>query len=303
MILQVFQGFCMALADSVPGVSGGTVAFLLGFYDRFLGALHALLRGPRKAKAQALRYLSKLGVGWCVGMGLASVVLAGLFHSQAYALSSLFLGLTLACFPFLVCQEKATLRARPGAWGWALLGVALVILLSRFRGAALLGGAVALDQIGPGLLYLFLAGALAITAMVLPGISGSTLLLAFGVYVPVIHGVGQVVKLDFAPLPGLLALGCGVLVGVFLSIRCIRNALRRHRPQMLWFILGLMVGSLYAITQGPATMTEPMAPLSLSTFCLPAFLLGVALLLGLEGLRRVTVRPQDGRGRKALRPN
>lgn len=303
MILQLFQGFCMALADSVPGVSGGTVAFLLGFYDRFLGALHALLRGSLSAKKRALRYLSKLGVGWVVGMGLASMVLAGLFHSQAYALSSLFLGLTLACFPFLVYQEKATLLAKPKAWVWALLGVALVVLLSRVRTAALLGGTVSLDSVGPGMLYLFFAGALAITAMVLPGISGSTLLLAFGVYVPVIHGVGQIVKLDFAPLPGLMALGLGILVGVFFSIRWIRNALRLHRPQMLWFILGLMAGSLYAITQGPATLSEPMAPLSLSTFCLPAFLLGVALLLGLEGLRRVTVRPQDNNGRKALRPN
>ena len=293
----------MALADSVPGVSGGTVAFLLGFYDRFLSALHALLRGSLSAKKRALRYLSKLGVGWVIGMGLASVVLAGLFHSQAYALSSLFLGLTLACFPFLVYQEKTTLRAKPKAWVWALLGVALVIVVSRLRAGSLLGGTIALDSVGANLVYLFFAGALAITAMVLPGISGSTLLLAFGVYVPVIHGVGQIVKLDFAPLPGLMALGLGVLVGVFLSIRWIRNALRLHRPQMLWFILGLMAGSLYAITQGPATLSEPMAPLSLSTFCLPAFLLGVAILLGLEGLRRVTVRPQDNNGRKALRPN
>lgn len=303
MILQIFQGFCMALADSVPGVSGGTVAFLLGFYDRFLSALHNLMRGSLSAKKRALRYLSKLGVGWVVGMGLASVVLAGLFHSQAYALSSLFLGLTLACFPFLVYQERENLLAKPKAWVWALLGLALVIAVSRLRAGSLLGGTIALDSVGANLVYLFFAGALAITAMVLPGISGSTLLLAFGVYVPVIHGVGQLVKLDFAPLPGLIALGLGILAGVFFSIRSIRNALRRHRPQMLWFILGLMVGSLYAIAQGPATLSEPMAPLSLSTFCLPAFLLGVALLLGLEGLRRVTVRPQDNNGRKALRPD
>ncbi len=303
MILQLFQGFCMALADSVPGVSGGTVAFLLGFYDRFLSALHALLRGSLSAKKRALRYLSKLGVGWVLGMGLASVVLAGLFHSQAYALSSLFLGLTLACFPFLVYQERENLLAKPKAWVWALLGLALVIVVSRLRAGSLLGGTIALDRVGPNLVYLFFAGALAITAMVLPGISGSTLLLAFSVYVPVIHGVGQIVKLDFSPLPGLMALGLGILVGVFFSIRWIQNALRRHRPQMLWFILGLMAGSLYAITQGPATLSEPMAPLRLSTFCLPAFLLGVALLLGLEGLRRITVRPQDGSGRKALRPN
>ena len=68
MIVTVFHGFCMALADSVPGVSGGTIAFILGFYERFLDALHDLFRGEGERRKAGLRYVLKLGLGWMVGM-------------------------------------------------------------------------------------------------------------------------------------------------------------------------------------------------------------------------------------------
>ena len=64
MILTAFHGFCMALADSVPGVSGGTIAFILGFYERFLDALHGLFRGKGVERKAGLLYLLKLGLGW-----------------------------------------------------------------------------------------------------------------------------------------------------------------------------------------------------------------------------------------------
>ena len=91
-------------------------------------------------------------------------------------------------------------------------------------------------------------------------------------------------------LPGLFALGFGVLAGIALSIHGIRTALRKYRSQMMWLILGLMLGSLYAIPNGPASLDVPLPPLGLATFDIPAFLLGIALLLGLEGLRRATAR-------------
>ena len=63
MVLTAFHGFCMALADSVPGVSGGTIAFILGFYDRFLDALHQLFGTDKDARRAAVRYLLQLGLG------------------------------------------------------------------------------------------------------------------------------------------------------------------------------------------------------------------------------------------------
>ena len=106
MVLTAFHGFCMALADSVPGVSGGTIAFILGFYDRFLDALHQLFGKDKDARRAAVRYLLQLGLGWVVGMVASVAALAELFASQVYFMSSLFLGLTLVSFPFVIRAER-----------------------------------------------------------------------------------------------------------------------------------------------------------------------------------------------------
>ena len=283
--LTPFHGFCMALADSVPGVSGGTVAFILGSYDRFINSLHDLFGRDNIARKTALVYLLKLGVGWVVGMALCVSLLAGLFSDHIYFMSSLFLGLTVASIPFVALAEKKALCC----WQlvpFALLGMALVVGLTMLRGSSgLLTVDMAQMRVGDAV-YLFLSGAVAITAMVLPGISGSSILLIAGVYLPVIQAIRQFLHLDLHVVPGLMALGFGVIAGVALSIKAIRAALRKYRPAVMWFILGLMIGSLYAIAMGPVSLQTPQPPLSAATFRPLAFLLGVGLLVGLELLRR-----------------
>lgn len=259
--LTPVHGFCMALADSVPGVSGGTVAFILGFYDRFINALHDLFGRDNAARKTALAYILRLGIGWVVGMGLCVALLASLLSAHIYFMSSLFLGLTVASIPFVALAERESL-CRWQAAPFALLGAG----------------------------YLFLSGAVAITAMVLPGISGSSILLIAGVYLPVIQAIRQLLHLDLHVVPGLMALGFGIIAGVALSIKAIRAALRKHRSAMIWFILGLMLGSLYAIAMGPASLQTPQPPLDAASFRPLAFLLGVGLLVGLELLRRTTER-------------
>ena len=90
-IVNVIQGFCMALADSVPGISGGTVAFILGFYEEFINSINTLL-SKGQSKKKAVSFLIKLGIGWAIGMALASIVLSSLFEKHIYSVSSLFIG-------------------------------------------------------------------------------------------------------------------------------------------------------------------------------------------------------------------
>ena len=270
MILTAIHGFCMALADSVPGVSGGTIAFILGFYDRFLNALHSLFGKDADARKSAIIYLLKLGLGWIFGMGACV--------------------LTLASFPFVLRAEKKSLRGQERYAPFALLGLLLVVLLTLLRantvGVAIRFAGAPVWMLG----YIFLSGAVAITAMVLPGISGSTILLIAGVYFPAIQAIRAFLGFDFSVFPGLCALGLGVIAGVGLSIHAIRAALRKYRSQMVWLILGLMAGSLYAIVMGPAGLDAPQPPVSFETFDLPGFALGVAILLGLELLRKWTAQ-------------
>ena len=82
LLINFIRGFCMALADSVPGVSGGTIAFLLGFYDRFIGSLDDLFHGKGPARVAALSFLVKLAFGWIVGFGLSAAALTSFFDSH-----------------------------------------------------------------------------------------------------------------------------------------------------------------------------------------------------------------------------
>ena len=291
MILTGFHGFCMALADSVPGVSGGTIAFILGFYERFIDALHDLFGGSREGRKRALCYLAKLGVGWAAGMAACVVLLSGLFEKNIYFMSSLFLGLTVSSIPFIVTGERESLQ-RPIRDGWLMpLGIAIVVGLTVLRTGTGVLGSVNYSHLGLlQLAYLFVSGAVAITAMVLPGISGSSILLIAGVYLPTIQAVRGFLALDLSVVPGLCALGFGILAGVALSINAIRTALRKYRGKTVWLILGLMIGSLYAIVNGPASLAIPASPLDAATFRLPVFLLGAAILFALELLKRTIER-------------
>ncbi len=294
MLLNLFQGFCMALADSVPGVSGGTVAFVLGFYERFIGALHSLFGKSNTARRSAFFYLIKLGAGWGIGLLLSVSVLSRLFESHIYFLSSAFLGLTLAAIPFIVKEEKRWVIGKYRNLTFAALGMLLVCALTFFHALPVGSGAVNYVQLQPPQYgYLFLSGALAIMAMVLPGVSGSTLLLIMGVYLPTVSAVHALLHFDLAVLPGLMALGLGILTGAAISIHALRNALRKYRSQMLYLILGLMLGSAASIVMGPTTLSVPRPPLSLATFQPVGFLLGIGVLLLLEWLKKVTAQKEQ----------
>lgn len=109
-LINGFRGFCMALADSVPGVSGGTIAFILGFYDKFVTSLNNIIFGNKKEKKEAVFFLIKLGIGWIIGMLIATLVLTSLFEKHIYAISSLFLGFIIFSIPFIIKEEKNCLK-------------------------------------------------------------------------------------------------------------------------------------------------------------------------------------------------
>lgn len=277
----------MALADSVPGVSGGTIAFLLGFYDQFIGSIDDLLRGNLEKKKKALFFLVKLGTGWACGMILAVLVLTSVFESNIYAISSMFIGFILFAIPIVVSEEKDALRAKPAAALFALIGAVVVIAITWFNPVSG-GSSMNLDHLNLRLgVYIFLAGAVAISAMVLPGISGSTLLLIMGLYLPVITAIKDILHLDFGAFPTVFIFGCGILVGIFSVVKVIRKALEHFRPQTIYLIIGLMAGSVYAVIKGPETLDTPQEALSLDTFRILFFMIGGAVIFGLQKLKDV----------------
>lgn len=290
MLKEGINGFCMALADSVPGVSGGTVAFIMGFYDQFIGSVHNLAFGKRNEKKSAVMYLAKLGIGWVIGMAMAVVVLSALFESHIYAVSSLFIGFIGGAIPLIVKEEKCSLQSVGKGIFFCLLGILLVAGITWANGRSGVA-AMELGQFSVGTsVKLFFIGMAAISAMFLPGISGSTLLLIFGAYVPVITAVKGVLSLEFSYIPCLIFFGCGVLTGAVTVVKAIKVCLEKFRPQTIYMILGMMIGSFYAIVMGPTTLETPQAALSLGIFHVIWAAVGAALVFGMQMIKERSER-------------
>lgn len=282
MIRSLIHGFCMALADSVPGVSGGTIAFIMGFYDQFIGSIHDLAFGNMEKKKKALLYLIKLGIGWAIGMVSAILVLTAVFESHIYIISSVFIGFIICAIPVIIKEEKQCMIGKYGNILFLILGMGIVVAISYFNAGGNLGGTDLHEMnIAKGM-YLFVVGMIAISAMFLPGISGSTLLLIFGLYVPVITAVKELLHLNFAYLPAVIVFGLGVMTGALTVVKGIKICLERYRSQSVYTIIGLMIGSLYAIAVGPTTLEVPQNAMTLETFHIGAFLAGAAVIVLLQ---------------------
>ena len=287
MIMNLIRGFCMALADSVPGVSGGTVAFLLGFYDKFISSIDDLISGNMQKKKEALIFLMKRGIGWVIGFVSAVSVLASIFDTKIYEISSLFMGFILFAIPLVIKEEKKSMIFKPSTIAAGIAGVAIVALITYFNPMSGQGTSINLSVLNIGLIiYVFIAAMFAISAMVLPGISGSTLLLIFGLYVPIISAVKSVITFDFAYLPILIVFALGILTGAASVVRIIKWALDKHRPIMIFLIIGMMIGSFYAIIMGPMTLETPKDPLSFETFSILWFVIGGVIIYGLQLLKK-----------------
>lgn len=281
----------MALADSVPGVSGGTIAFLLGFYDKFIGSLNALIGGTKEERKDGILFLIKIGIGWVIGFCMAALFITSVFESHIYQISSLFLGFVIFAIPIIVIEEKESVAGKYVNIIWGIIGAALVAAITYFSSSTLLAGGVNLSvgkfSIGVGIL-LFVAGMVAISAMVLPGISGSTILMIFGLYVPIITAIKDILHLKLEYVPAVFIFGVGVIAGALLVVKLIKYVLDHFRSQTVYFIIGMMIGSLYAIVNGATTLKEPKAALSLSTFSIVFFIIGGVIIFGLQKLKSIS---------------
>ena len=238
--LSVFlRGFAMGTADLVPGVSGGTIALITGIYDRLISAIAAIdmktvgmvFQGDIKGAWQ--RVDASFLITLALGMFTAIVVLASsidwAMKEYPLPLWSFFFGLVLASTASLA----ATLRSELSGYQIvaALFGAGVAASIA-------LGQAVTLDT---SLVGFFLAGMIAICAMVLPGISGSFLLLLMGMYQPVISAV---VAVDLKVLTVFFA---GCLIGLLAFARVLKALLARYRTTTLSTLIGVLAGSLIAL--------------------------------------------------------
>jgi len=123
--------------------------------------------------------------------------------------------------------------------------------------------------------------------MVLPGISGSTLLLIMGLYLPIVTAIKDILHLNLKSFPTVFVFGCGVLVGIFSIVKLIRKALEGFRAQMIFLIVGLMLGSIYAVIMGPTTLDTPQPAMTIHNFSILFFIIGGVVIFGLQQMKKI----------------
>lgn len=280
----------MALADSVPGVSGGTIAFILGFYDDFVNSLNNIISSEKLNRINAFKFLAKIGIGWVVGFILSVLFITNIFEKNIYEISCLFLGFIISSIPLIIKSERKILSNNKRNIIFLLIGITVVGAMTYFNPVTSSGQSFSIKYDNLNIIfiaYIFVSGMIAISAMVLPGISGSTILLIFGLYAPILNAVKEILKLNFEYLPGVLIFGFGVILGVLLTVRTVRYLLRNFRSQTIYCIIGLMIGSIYSVIMGPISLEIPRPPMSIDSFSIIFFIIGCTLVPALEKLKDI----------------
>ena len=252
-----FRGMAMGAADVVPGVSGGTIAFISGIYEELLDTIKAFnIKNFKAIKSDGLvavwrringQFLLALFTGIFTSIISLASLISGILEQEGQTgekigLWSFFFGLIIASIIYIAKQVK----------GWTFKDIIGILL----------GGALAyyitiasVSEDSNSVFFLFFAGALAISAMILPGISGSFILVLLGAYKPVIGGIknlievikaGEYSELITVGLPiGIFAIGC--LVGLLTFSRVLSWLFKKHEKLTLATLTGFMIGSLNKI--------------------------------------------------------
>lgn len=232
-----FKGAGMGAADAVPGVSGGTIAIITAIYEELIhtikqfgpGAFVVWRRGGWQALVEYLnlRFLLPLVAGIFVSLFSVAHVVTWLLQEQTVLLNAFFFGLVLA--------SAIVVRYRMETWLWRYLPALLIgIVLAQWLPTLMPG----IAMLGAPSLMLMAAGAIAISAMLLPGVSGSFLLLTMGLYGTVMEGIKA------GDLMLLLPFGLGCLLGLLCFSRLLSWLLIRHHDATLQLLIGFIIGSL-----------------------------------------------------------
>lgn len=245
-IKNFIKGIAVGIATLVPGVSGGTMAIILGIYD---GMIHAVSTFFKEWKKNLI-YLMVIALGGGLGILAFSRLLERAITDYPHVMQFLFMGVIIGGLPVLYRKSMAS-----GKWStkgviFLVLGFAIVLLMTAEPEAVV---DMATTHGVLSLLFLFIAGIILAIALVLPGISGSFMLLVLGLYQLTLNAINTF------NIPFLIPLGLGVAAGTFGTAKVLEKFLKKYPHETYMLIIGLVLGSLVQVFPGIPTGYQILA--------------------------------------------
>ncbi|ALC05723.1 hypothetical protein CDES_06515 [Corynebacterium deserti GIMN1.010] len=291
IIFNMIRGGLIGMAELVPGISGGTVALVLGLYERALhngdlliDLIKVVFKDRSKVKEAAAKidwwFLGSIAAGMVVIVFSMSSVLHTVVEDYPEITRALFLG--MVAVSILVPLGMMDMRDAKKR---------LAIVIPLFIGCAVVGffgtSFTSAPRTDPSLLLIFVCAAIAVCALVLPGVSGSFFLLAVGLYAPIMESLSN---RDW-PVIGVFILGA--LTGIILFVKALSYVLEHHRTITLTIMAGLMLGSLRALWPWQDADANLMAPGDNAVLIFGIVILGGAIVALLMFVERTTSKNID----------
>ena len=249
-------GLITGVTTTIPGVSFGTLAMLFNIYEKFINAF-----SPENIK-KSIGFLVTFFVGCGCSLFLFSRLVTYLISEYQTAMYFAFIGMIIGCVPMIYKRAEYE-KVKPR--NVLIFAVALVFMaLLAFINDSSLGNRT-LDEFAGNALFLFLwffvSGFAASLAMIIPGLSGSIIILMLGTYAATLEAVATLNFLVLAPF------GVGVAVGIFAGIKLVKILLNRHYQASYSAILGLILGSIFIIYPGFTFGTQGLVAIILAVVC------------------------------------
>lgn len=285
-VINLIVGGLIGLAELVPGVSGGTVALVTGIYERairngdaLLHAVRTLISKPADFPAAIKRvewiFIATVGIGMVGTVLILSGVMHNFVENHIQTARSLFLGMVAVSLivPLKMVDKNDFATKRPA-------GISLFILATLF--IFFLTGMTSAEKPNPSLFVVFCAAAIAVCALVLPGISGSFMLLAMGLYQPI---MGAVADRDLKVMAVFIL---GAMTGLALFIKVLKYLMEAHHTLTMIAMAGFMLGSLRALWPWQTENADLLAPSDNIGWCLAMVVLGGIIASAVMALERFT---------------
>lgn len=236
LIKNVLKGVAISISQIVPGVSGGTIAMILGVYDKLLHAVNNIVKDFKNQ----YKILLQVGVGAILGIFLFSNIVKTLFDNYPIPIGYLFVGVILGGAPLML--RKATVKGfNKKSLVYLFLGIVIVVMMGTPNNDA---SAIITSLNFVNFIWLFIGGVVVAVALILPGISGSFMLYVLGLYNTVITAVVQF------NIPILIPIVIGGIVGTLLTARIIEMLLNKFPEQTYILIFGFILGSVFSVFPG-----------------------------------------------------